>query len=133
MTKILVILAVTLLALPAAEGTAGGQGQHRGQFRQHLREKYDSDKDGKLSEAERAAARQACKDKADTDKDGKLSEAERAAVRASISARLKEKHPELFAKVDKDGDGIISRQEGQAARAWRQQHGQRGKAGAKAD
>lgn len=136
MTKILAILAATLLTLPAAEGAAAGKGQgmHRGQFRQHVLEKFDTDKDGKLSEAERAAAKQACKDKVDTDNDGKVSDAERDAARAALSARLKEKHPELFAKVDKDGDGTISREEGQAARAWLRQHrGQHGKAGAKAD
>jgi hypothetical protein len=136
MTRILAILAATLLALPAAEGSAAGTGQglHRGQFRQHLLKKFDADKDGKLSEAERAAAKQACKDKFDSDKDGKLSEAERDAARAAFSARLKEKHPELFAKVDKDGDGTISREEGQAARAWLRQHrGQRGTSDAKAD
>lgn len=136
MTKILAILAATLLALPAAEGAAAskGQGMHRGQLRQHLLEKFDTDKDGKLSEAERAAAKQARKGKVDTDKDGKVSEAERDAARAALSARLKDKHPKLFAKVDTDGDGTISREEGQAARAWLRQHrGQHGKSGAKGD
>ena len=136
MIRILTILAATLLALPAAEGAAAGTGQglHRGQFRKHLLEKFDADKDGKLSEAERTAAKQACKERRDTDKDGTVSEAERDAARAAFSARLKEKHPELFAKVDKDGDGTISREEGQAARAWRREHrGQRAHADDKAD
>jgi len=118
MTKILALIAASLLALPAAEGAAvGDRGHHRGQLKQRLLEKFDTDKDGKLSDAERAAAKVSCIAKHDSDGDGKLSEAERDAARAAFSARLKEKHPELFARIDRDGDGTISREEGQAARA----------------
>lgn len=124
MIKTLILLAATLLALPAAEGGKGqgDAGMHRGQIRQRVMERFDTDGDHRISEAERAAAKAACLEKWDADDDGKLSEAERAAARAAFSARMKENHPKLFAKLDKDGDGVISREEGEAARAWLRQH-----------
>lgn len=122
MRHLILLLVTTALVLPAAEGSAQ-PGAHRGQLRQHLLQKFDADQDGKLSETERQAARAACQErraagkaKFDADQDGKLSETERAAARAAISAKIKEKHPELFKRIDTDGDGVISRDEGQAAR-----------------
>jgi len=101
MLKFITILAVATLALPAAEGTTGEAGQHhRGELRQQVLEKCDADKDGKLTESERAAAR------------------------AAHSAQLKEKHPKLFAKIDSNGDGVISKEEGKAARQGRRERHQ---------
>jgi len=132
MIKILAILAATALVLPAAtDGNASKREHHRGEVRQHVLEKFDADKDGKLSESERATAKAACKTRFeekkkqfDTDSDGKLNDAERDAARAACSAKLKEKHPELFAKSDTDGNGEISREEGKAAREARHEHRQ---------
>jgi hypothetical protein len=144
MNKILLLLAATLIALPAADGDAApgkGKGHHRGEMRERVLAKHDADGDGKLSEAERTAAKAACKARFaekkaefDADSDGKLSESERAAMRAAISARIKEKHPELFARIDADGNGEISRDEAQAARKARherreQRGGKRGATG----
>lgn len=135
MSRILTILAATLIALPAVHAAQSEGGQHqRGDRKQQILDRFDTDKDGTLSESERAAAKAACKqrvlEKFDTDKDGKLSDSEREAARAAFSARLKEKHPELFAKVDTDGDGVISKAEGQAARAWLREHRGQGHGGA---
>jgi len=132
MLKILAILAVTLITLPAAVGDDVKAGKHhQGEFKQRLLEKFDTDKDGKLSESERAAAKAACKqhrlDNFDADKDGKLSETERDAARAARSAKLKANHPKLFAKIDTNSDGVISREEAQAARERRREHHQEGK------
>ncbi len=131
MSKILAILAATLITLPAvqAQSEDGKRGHQRGDVRQKILATFDTDKDGKLNEAERAAAKAACKarfeekkNEFDSDGDGKLNDAERDAARAAISARLLEKHPELFAKIDSDHDGVISRDEGKAAREQRREH-----------
>jgi Ca2+-binding EF-hand superfamily protein len=133
MFKILAILAIATLTLQAAEGAAN-DGKHRGEHKQAMLEKFDTDKDGKLSEAERAAAKEQgkhhlkeLKAKFDTDGDGKLSDSERDAARAAFAARLKEKHPQLFAKIDSNGDGTLSREEAKAAREQLRAHrGERG-------
>lgn len=70
-------------------GPGRGMGQDGG-MRAKLLERFDTDKDGKLSDSERVAAKAAREKmraqmlaKFDTDKDGKLSPAEREAARAS--------------------------------------------------
>lgn len=139
MNKILAILAATSLTLAAADGSAA-EGRHRGELKQAVLEKFDADKDGKLSESERAAAKaqakerlHEAKEKFDADKDGKLSESEREAARAAISARIKEKHPQLFARIDSDGDGSLSREEFQAARGQLKALRAKHRVGAQAD
>lgn len=131
MAKFIILLAAACLALPAADNGDGAKRGHRGdgQLRQKALERFDADKDGRLSDGEKAAAKGACqqkraelKAKFDTDGDGKLSEAERTAARAALAARLAEKHPKLLAKIDGNGDGVISTEEAHAARAWLRQH-----------
>jgi len=120
-----VLLALGILAA----GPASAQRPNREDFRKRLLEKYDKDKDGKLSEEERAAARKDFQarrgerpggergsrplpeflKKYDTDKDGKLSEEERAAARKARMA-------EILKKYDKDGDGKLNEEERAAAR-----------------
>lgn len=56
------------------------------------------------------------KQKFDANHDGKLDETERAAARAFVSQKLKEKHPQAFAKADADGNGELSKEEMQALR-----------------
>ena len=70
-------------------GKRGGHG--RGKMRAHMMERFDADKDGKLSETERAAMKQQRQamhaqmlERFDADKDGKLSQAERQAARAAM-------------------------------------------------
>lgn len=74
-------------------------------------EKFDTDKDGKLSKEEREAMRaereKEMLEKYDADKDGKLSDEEKAVA--------KEDHKkEMLAKFDKDGDGKLSEEEREA-------------------
>ena len=103
--------------------------------RTDLVERFDADKDGKLSDSERAAAKAALAERRakhdaellakhpeiDADKNGELSKDERKAagdkLRAERQARFKEKHPKAFAKVDTNGDGTISTDEHQTAGA----------------
>jgi hypothetical protein len=135
MSKIIILLAATALLLPAAEQGDGAKakGHHRGEVREKVLAKFDADKDGKLSDTEKAAAKAACKERFteakeqfDADQDGKLSETERAAARAAFAARLKENHPKVFAKVDANGDGSLSQEECQAARKQRnERHGEK--------
>ncbi len=88
-----------------------------------LIEKFDADKDGKLSDDEKKAMREAMKAKAeerkakmlekyDTDKSGQLSDTEKEAMKADMKAR----HNALLEKYDADKDGKLSREEVKAAR-----------------
>jgi hypothetical protein len=91
----------------------------RGMMFAHMLHKADTDGDGRLNDAERAAAKAKFQEnrkefvaKHDTDGDGKLNDAERAAAREQIKARLKE----AMAKFDTDGDGKLNETERKAAR-----------------
>lgn len=53
---------------------------------------------------------------ADTDGDGDISEAERAAMEKRAKAMRKRSHKEILKRFDKDGDGKLSDEEKQAAR-----------------
>lgn len=86
-------------------------------------EKFDADKDGKLSPDERKAMRAAMEEKReafrakmlekfDTDKDGKLSDEEKATMHEAMKAR----HEEMLAKYDANKDGKLDKGEIQAAR-----------------
>lgn len=54
-------------------------------------------------------------EKYDTNKDGKLDEAERKAMRDERLAKFKTEHPKLFAALDENGDGSLSEDEAKAA------------------
>lgn len=72
------------------------------------------------------------KQKFDTNHDGKLDETERTAARAYVSQQMKEKHPKLFAKADADGNGELSKEELQALREKIKAHRAEKGTGAKA-
>ena len=97
-------------------------------------EKFDADKDGKLSDEEKSKAREAIKartgevmDKAqakfDTNGDGKLDEAERAkareAIKGQVGPRIRER---LLKRFDKDGDGKLNEAERAKAKEVWEQH-----------
>lgn len=75
-------------AQPTAEDRKGAPAGHR--LHQEMLKRFDKNGDGKLDEAERAAAK---------------------AYHQEHMAELKEKNPELFKKIDQDGDGTISPEE----------------------
>jgi hypothetical protein len=88
----------------------------------HLLEKFDKDKDGKLSPAEREAMkaerqkaseeqRKVMLDKFDADKDGKISPEEREAIKANRQKEMEERRKADFEKFDADKDGKLSYEE----------------------
>ncbi len=113
-------------------------------LRKHLMEKFDADKDGKLSDTEREAAKAAFKEKGgemhakilekfDADKDGKLSDTEREAAKAAMKARTEgagkaegkgegkagELRQKMLEKFDEDKDGQLNEAERAKAREAR--------------
>ncbi len=148
------LIALTVLAvLPAfAQQELPGTGERpqppsREDFHKKMLEKYDADKDGKLSDEEKAAMKADMEqhrgkrgprgprgpegahpgkpgmprefvEQYDADKDGKLNEEERKAAGEAMRARMLEKY-------DADKDGKLSDEEREAARKDRRHHGHR--------
>ena len=69
----------------------------------------DADKDGKVTKVEIEAHKTARFEQADTNKDGKLSAEEMTAARDAMMAQRKaDRMAQMIARLDKDGDGMIS-------------------------
>jgi hypothetical protein len=110
--------------------------EKREMMRNRMLEKFDTDKDGTLSDAEKAAARAAHEERMkehrarflerfDTDKDGTLSDAEKAAARAAHEERKKERQErraKFLERFDTDKDGQLSEAEKAAARTEMEKH-----------
>ena len=124
-TRLLTFTIAALTGFFTASVMAEGDGspdrkRGKGRMAKQLRQQFDKDGDGKLSEAERATAKAAMKERkaaADTDGDGKVSKGERL---AAFKERLK--NDEAFAakvreRFDKDKDGELSDEELKAAAA----------------
>ncbi len=90
-----------------------------------LFKKIDTDGDGKISPDEREAAREKL-EQFRQDGDRKLTDEQKEALRERIQG-MKEKHPELFDRIDKNDDGKISPEEMHAAREILEQHRKDGK------
>lgn len=115
----------TLACLTAGATLASAQESPRGprqggprELPPQVLERFDTDKDGKLSQEERKAMRdermeqrKKMMEKYDTDKDGKLSQEERTAIREDMQKRQKE----LLEKYDADKDGKLDMEERKAA------------------
>jgi hypothetical protein len=104
---------VTLVGLVAGGAALAQPPRHGGPdgMRARMVEKFDTNKDGTLDEAERTAMRaerekkhQEMVQKFDANKDGKLDEAERQAAHEARAA-------EHFKALDKDGNGVLSLEE----------------------
>lgn len=98
-------------ALLGATAIAGAQDKPKrgggGPVPPEILEKFDADKDGKLSKEEREAARAAREKEFDKDGDGKLNDEERKALR-------EDNRKKFMARFDKDGDGKLSDEEKKA-------------------
>lgn len=121
------LMAALVVVADAAWAKPGGRGRGRGRGHKlppEVLEKYDTNKDGKLDETERAAMREArhqeMLDEFDADGDGTLNEAEKAKAREARDAKRKERRgarrQAMKDKIDTDGDGAISAAEKEAAR-----------------
>jgi hypothetical protein len=111
--------------LPAAEGGARPERPGQGQ----LFERIDQDSDGQISRAEWDAARERLQERRherDGNQDGRVDGDERRAAIEERLAQLKTNHPELYARLDSNGDGTVSLEE---AKAFRDAHGRRGQGG----
>lgn len=105
---------------PKGEGKPPG-GRPQGPLPQML-EKFDTDKDGKLSKEEREAMkaerqkagegqRKEMLDKLDTNKDGKISPEEREAFKTDRQKEMEQRRKADFEKFDADKDGKLSYEE----------------------
>jgi Ca2+-binding EF-hand superfamily protein len=85
--------------------------------------KFDKDGDGKLNDAEKAAAREAeMLKRFDKDGDGKLNDAEKTAAE-TFKKEMDARRAEMIKKFDKDGDGKLSDDEKKAAHeAFKKSH-----------
>ena len=98
--------------------------------RGEIMKKFDTNKDGKLSEEERKNLRNEMSGartgvppllakKFDKDGDGKLSEEERAEFRKDLASKGRRLPPHLMERFDTNGDGELSDEERSGARqAW---------------
>jgi len=123
--KTTIALAASVLGLAALGGLAGlasadrGEGHggwHRGpmMMMMHMTERYDADKDGKISQTEIDANRTAWHGEFDSDKNANLSLTE------FQSLWLKARHEEMvreFQHFDRDGDGQVTLDEYKAPMA----------------
>ncbi len=118
MPRCLVLIMFAGLATSAHAGdetpAAGKRHRGKGQCHAALLKKWDADKDGTLSDAEKQAMRAHVRAKAlakwDADHDGTLSDAEKQAAKAAH-------HAKALTKWDADKDGALSDAEKQARRA----------------
>lgn len=131
LTSSILALAFVSCGIANAEpGEGKGKKGTRGErpVPQEILEKYDTDKDGKLSPEERKAAGAARKAemlaKFDKDGDGKLDKEERKAAGEARKA-------EMMAKFDTDGNGELSDEEKAEMRKAMPPRGKKGEKGGK--
>ena len=96
-----------------------------GAIRQQIRERFDSDGDGRLSEEERALVAeefgdpldrvQLLLDLYDADESGALDATELGALEDDVEARCERREAAVLQRFDTDGDGVLSDEERQAA------------------
>lgn len=117
----IVVLGSLITGVAAAQGLGSGSAQPHD--RKAMIEKFDTNKDGKLDDQEKAALRTAMKAKHDerkaqmlakydTNKDGKLEDTERTVAR-------NDKLAEKFKELDTDHNGQLSLSEFQAGKFGR--------------
>ncbi len=104
------LLASNVMAQDGGPGRKGRKGP-KGSPGKALMERFDANKDGKLSEEERENARSAMKaarGAADTDGDGKISESEHLAAFKKHLSENEQLAARVLARFDEDGSGDLS-------------------------
>ncbi len=116
---------------PAGDPAKRGENMKKMAENPKFIERFDTDGDGVLNEAEKAKAREAMKENGapqpgkmreealkrfDKNSDGKLDESERKAMEDDMRANL-DQRPEMKKRLDTDNDGKISDAEWEAGRA----------------
>lgn len=96
------------LTLLAGVAIAGGWGPHRGQMGSSLLESFDTNQDGKLTQAEIDESRKTNLTKFDTDGDAELTLAEYEALWA---AAMRQAMVRQFQANDADGNGSVTVEE----------------------
>jgi Ca2+-binding EF-hand superfamily protein len=129
------VVAASLIAGTAAFAAPGDGARPmgpRGERHARIIERFDADRDGRLSDAEHKtardtmlaekperAARHAERIKRfDKDGDGMLNDAERAAAREAMTGRGEKLRERAVKRFDKDGDGALNKAERRRAREF---------------
>jgi Ca2+-binding EF-hand superfamily protein len=99
------ITALAGLAMADMDGGWHGRGHDRGKYWQNMFERYDTNKDGKITQEEIDNNRQAWYLEFDLDKDGKLSIAEFEKLWLKARHRMMVREFQFF---DADGDGNVT-------------------------
>ena len=102
------------------QGMKGGMGGMGGMGPGPMFDRFDTDKDGRISKEEMRTATDKMFAEADTNKDGFISkeemEAHHKAMREKMHEKMRDKMQERWKAADKDGDGALSKAEVDAAR-----------------
>ncbi len=95
-------------------------GMHGGMGPGPMFDKFDTDKDGRISKEQMRASTAKLFAEADTNKDGFISkeemEAHHKAMREKMHDKMRDKMQERWKAADKDGDGALSKAEVDAAK-----------------
>ncbi len=120
-----IIRGVAIALTATVLGGDAGQAQEPDRFANRMFDRIDADHDGVLTRSEVQVARSRMFDRLDADRDGTLTTAEAEAARnqararaARLSERFAGTQGERLAALDRNRDGLVSRDEFVAGTGW---------------
>lgn len=120
-----IIRGVAIVLTATVLGGNAGQAREPGRFPDRMFDRIDADHDGVLTRSEVQAARSRMFDRLDADRDGALTAAEAEAARNQARARAARRSErfagtpgERLATLDRNHDGLVSRDEFVAGTGW---------------